>query len=142
MTAKELVRKLIDEYGYTKYRLAKDVGLSETIIRQLYSGERGRYARIETTEKLRDFYEDLAGKIVTTENEFKFNNMEEFSIASAKLAKPEIEASYRKGVLFGTKTERARCLKLWETSVDSSVIVEQIKKGKRLKKAAKAKGAK
>jgi predicted transcriptional regulator len=134
MTANEMVKELVDKLKHSKYSVAKQSGLSETIVRQLYTGERGRYVRIETVEKVRELYVRLTGKTVDDQKPYLFNNMEEFLAASAKLAKPEIEASYRKGILVGTKTERARCLKLWETSVDASVIVEQIKKGKRRSK--------
>jgi len=142
MTANEMVKELVHLYGLSKYAVAKQAGLSETIIRQLYSGERGRYVRVETVEKVRELYVKMTGKAIDDQKPYVFNNIEEFLHASAKLAKPEIEASYRKGVAFGTKTERARCLTLWKTSVDASVIFEQIKNGKRLKKAAKAKESK
>lgn len=138
MTANEMVRDLIDNYGYTKYRLAKLGLASETMVRNLYDGDRGRYIRVETIEKVRKAYVRLTGKLIeTAQNNYTFSNMEEFLLAAAELAKPEIEASYRNGVSHGVKTERARCLKLWESSVEASVIVEQIKKGKRLKREAK-----
>jgi len=141
MTANEMVKELVNLYGLSKYACAKQAGLSETIIRQLYSGERGRYVRIETVEKVRELYVKMTGKAVQTANSYAFNNMEEFLLASAKLAKPEIEASYRKGVAFGTRTERARCLEICDC-LDLASIIYQIHKGKRLKKAAKAKGEK
>jgi len=141
MTANEMVKELVDKLKHSKYSVAKQAGLSETIIRQLYSGERGRYVRVETVEKVRELYVRLTGGTFENENSYTFNNIEEFLVASSKLAKPAIEASYRKGLAFGTKVERARCLKIWAESVDSPyTIAELIKKCKPVNKAAKAKG--
>lgn len=63
MTANEMVRDLIDNHGHTRYGLAKQGMCSETMVRQLYSGERGRYIRIETLAQVKAVYKRLKREV-------------------------------------------------------------------------------
>lgn len=59
MTGQEMVRELVDKYGYTRYRLAKEGMAGMTHIWLLYEGKRGDCMRPATLAKMKPIYERL-----------------------------------------------------------------------------------
>jgi len=59
MNARDMVRELVDKWGYKPYQLFKEGLASQTMIYQLYKGQRGDCTRPATIAHILSHYKRL-----------------------------------------------------------------------------------